>query len=639
MPRQKLEDLQLDVELLEPRMAPALIASQFELNPPVIEAPEVQQLLQRAAAATASNDAVIAIVDRGGNILGVLKENGVAPQIANNPDKLAFAVDGAVALARTGAFFANDTAPLTSRTVGELSLTTMTQREVQSDPNIVDPNSTLRGPGFVAAIGVQGHFPPGVMDAPEVDLFQIEGTNRDSFLNPGPDGIKGTADDIPLANRFNIAAFAPGQSINPPLSYSEALLSAADQRNPAVDHFQSRGIGTLPGGIPLYKDGVLVGGIGVFFPGTTGYASEENSSLSAGYDPSKPDRTLEAEFMGLAAEGGSSGLGLPVGTLGGIPPLPGYDFPGGGRIDLAGITLNIIGPGGDQGPTTLVQYAMAHLGVGQGVPGTLLRVDPAGDLTLAGTPVPEGYLVTPHAGGGLSANDVRTIIEQGIAEANRERAQIRLPNDERTRMVFAVTDAAGDILGLYRMPDATVFSIDVAVAKARNDAYYNDPAQLQAIDQVAGVPAGTALTSRTFRFLSLPQFPDGIDGTAPGPFSILNDPGTNSATALNSGAPVPASAFQSVQGYSSFHPDTNFRDPNNLTNQNGIVFFPGSSGVYKQGTIAGGFGVSGDGVNQDDVVTSAGIGGYEAPPNIRADQVFVRGVRLPYFNFPRNPEA
>ena len=123
--------------------------------------------------------ASVAIVDRGGNILGVLRENGVAAQIAGSPDKLKFAVDGAVALARTGAFFANDTAPLTSRTVGELSLTTITQREVQSDPNSVDPNSTLRGPGFVAAVGVKGHFPPGVKDAPQVDLFQIEGNNRE----------------------------------------------------------------------------------------------------------------------------------------------------------------------------------------------------------------------------------------------------------------------------------------------------------------------------------------------------------------------------------------------------------------------------------------------------------------------------
>ena len=53
-----------------------------------------------------------------------------------------------------------------------------------------------------------------------------------------------------------------------------------------------------------------MGGIGVFFPGTTGYASEENSSLSATYDPSKPDLSLEAEFIAFAAAGGSSGAGL-----------------------------------------------------------------------------------------------------------------------------------------------------------------------------------------------------------------------------------------------------------------------------------------------------------------------------------------
>ncbi len=147
------------------------------------------------------------------------------------------------------------------------------------------------------------------------------------------------------------------------------------------------------------------------------------------------------------------------------------------------------------------------------------------------------------------------------------------------------------------------------------------------------------MTSRDFRYLAHPQFPVAIDAAPPGPFSILNDPGTNIATALNTGAPVPASAFQSVQGYSAFHPATNFRDPNNLANQDGIVFFPGSSGVYKGATIVGGFGVSGDGVNQDDVVTSAGIGGFDAPVNLRADQLFVRRVRLPYFNFPRNPEA
>ena len=84
-----------------------------------------------------------------------------------------------------------------------------------------------------------------------------------------------------------------------------------------------------------------------------------------------------------------------------------------------------------------------------------------------------------------------TIITAGINQANRTRAAIRLPLDSRTRMVFAVTDQTGAILGLYRMPDATVFSIDVAVAKARNVAYYADPTQLQPIDN-PGVPVGTA---------------------------------------------------------------------------------------------------------------------------------------------------
>src|SRR5207244_9912940 len=53
-----------------------------------------------------------------------------------------------------------------------------------------------------------------------------------------------------------------------------------------------------------------------------------------------------------------------------------------------------------------------------------------------------------------------------------------------TKMVIAVADKAGNVLGLYRMHDATIFSIDVAVAKARNTAYYADPATLQDADKV-----------------------------------------------------------------------------------------------------------------------------------------------------------
>jgi uncharacterized protein GlcG (DUF336 family) len=210
-------------------------------------------------------------------------------------------------------------------------------------------------------------------------------------------------------------------------------------------------------------------------------------------------------------------------------------------------------------------------------------------------------------------------------------------------MVFAVADARGEVLGLFRMPDATVFSIDVAVAKARNVAYYDDPAQLQPADQLPGVPAGTAFTNRTFRYVAQPRFPEGIDGRPPGAFSILNDPGIDRGTGRNAGAPRPASAYTSVLGFDAFNPGTNFRAPTDPRNQNGVVFFPGSSAVYRDSPggrgIVGGFGVSGDGVDQDDVVTAAGSSGFEPPAGLRADQVIFRDVRLPYQNFPRNPHG
>jgi len=104
-------------------------------------------------------------------------------------------------------------------------------------------------------------------------------------------------------------------------------------------------------------------------------------------------------------------------------------------------------------------------------------------------------------------------------------------------------------------------------------------------------------------------------------------------------------------GFDAFHTSRNFSDlgdvgtpapgvnTNPLANQNGIVFFPGSSPLYKSQILVGGFGISGDGVDQDDVVTFAGQQGFAAPQNLRADMLFYRGVRLPFQKFNRNPQA
>jgi hypothetical protein len=53
--------------------------------------------------------------------------------------------------------------------------------------------------------------------------------------------------------------------------------------------------------------------------------------------------------------------------------------------------------------------------------------------------------------------------------------------------------------------------------------------------------------------------------------------------------------------------------------------------------LVGGFGVSGDGVDQDDVVTAAGQVGFAAPDHLRIDQYIVGGVRLPFQKYNRNP--
>ncbi len=672
----------------------AIAQGGYEVHPimtgfPQLVGPEVQSLLTLASAVTPSRDAIIAIVDRAGNILGVRIEDGVAAAITGNVETRTFAIDGAVAKARTAAFFANNGAnfgtPLTSRTIRYISQTAISYREVNSNPNSADP--LFRGPGFVAPIGVGGHFPPGISFTPPVDLFAIEHTNRDSIEHPGPDGDRRTAgDNIMLASRFNVALSnvmydsnndgvtdtanpaANQVEVTPPESYGK--------QSGLFDDAQARGIATLPGGVPLYRDtngdGIgdfLVGGVGVFFPGPDGTADFEQG-FSAGTGQTEAQRlnapkVLESELIAVVTAGGSLGA-QRAGAAGAKPPglpVPTLDIPF-GRLTLVGIQLEVIGPRpGILGVKDLLRLRN-QLGAGT-ANGTDQMVKPGGVFYADGQGVPSGWLVKPHdssIANGLKAADVIQIVNNGIAEANLVRAAIRLPVGSRTKMVYAVSDTNGDVLGVFRMDDATFFSIDVAVAKSRNTAYYADATAIQDVDRVrrnsanAGslVPKGTAFSNRTFRFLAEPRYPSGADGSPPGQFSQLRDladaTGISASSVANvtklveSIAPINISNFNdgtaSVLGHNAFFPATNFRDPSNIANQNGIVFFPGAVPLYKNGVLVGGFGVSGDGVDQDDVVTNAGLNGFAPPTAVKkADNFLVDGVRLPYIKFLRNPRG
>jgi len=775
----------------------SLNAAETRTTQNLLTADDVDTLLNRAVRASSSNDAIIAIVDRTGRILGVRVEDGVSAALLNDPERLAFAIDGAVAKARTAAFFSNNEAPLTSRLVRFISQSTITQREVESWSRDNDPR--FQGPGLVAPIGVGGHFPPQIPFTPPVDLFAIEHQSRDSQFHAGADGIKETdiemqevggvmvpvtvptGDDFRLENRFNVNTdFVPAAADAFFNTWPESY-GLVTQTAPAL---QSRGIATLPGGVPLYKltrtptvpgdDSTLVvdllrpnavlsqsvnlvGGIGVFFPGEDGYATHEQRFVhtleNGGRTQTEAERTnaskvLEAEFIALAAATGGPAPSVtgPLGDLEGkllngrlsngrftlnrnfsrdlsfindlLEPAPLFVSLT-GRLDLVGITLELYGPTPSrQNRAAGIDQVLAvgrRLGPDLvGNLGIVMDVTANGVEYLDGQGVPQGWLVAPHASsepGGLSAADVERIIRQGITQADATRAAIRLDVNHsfrpgaKSKMVLSVADTNGELLGVFRMPDATIFSIDVSIAKARNTAYYADPDDLEDADRVDfngdgnfglvsssltqigdTLPLGTALTNRTFRFLALPRFPTGIElpataanglvndpartlrnqkpaiATLVGPESILQMPGINPRTGenLDPNNPLSADIYRNplsatVLAFDSFVPTRNFRDPGDaqvvingtgapqpLANQNGIVFFPGSTSLYIGGNasqLAGGFGVSGDGVDQDDVVTGAGQSGFAPPQAIRADSFTVGKVRLPFQKHNRNPQG
>ncbi|MBZ5660414.1 MAG: heme-binding protein [Acidobacteriia bacterium] len=473
--------------------------------PPVtsLSASDITALVQAAAQAADPNTMVIAVVDRAGRVLGVYRKPAAPTLVTGNFGSQVDANELAVSLARTGAFFSNDQAPLSSRTVR-----------------------------FISGI----HFPPGVTNAPNAALYGIENSNRGCTLSTN---------------------YAAGQSVPPARSISSATTGLGIATGKA-DMVDSDPNAVNPGGVPLFRNGSLVGGIGVAGVG--------------------PDVAEYAAYSAATSNG-----------FGPTPAAPGVVF-------IDGVAL------------PFVNQTTRPAGVGTGSFSAALFV--AGPSASPGPP-PEGTLVAPAAGplGGLSASDVTQIINNAVATANTTRAVIRLPIGSSARMAIAVADLDGTIIGMYRMADSTVFSIDVAATKARNMVYFSGGARTAG--DLTGVPIGTAVTNRTIGYGAQPFFPSGIDGSAPGPFFNLYEQDV---------------ANPCTQGFQVAGP-----------NQSGVVFFPGSVPLYRNGNLVGGLGVSGDGVDQDDFVAAGGSVGFEAPAAIRADQVVVQGVRLPYLKFPTNP--
>ncbi|MEP6719391.1 MAG: heme-binding protein [bacterium] len=413
--------------------------------------------------------------------------------------------------------------------------------------------------------------------------------------------------------------FPPGvafQSGGPLYGVQYSSLPCSDIKMPGLP----LGLSGDPGSMPIYKNGVAQGGVGIEGDGVYGIDR----------DPSDFDLPFE-EVIALSA-------------------VRGFETPSLIRADnilVNGIRLPFINASAVLQPSAIPFASL---------PGA---VDPffpiRGAQPSAFTSVVVGgirgetdprffpFISSPSGGpNSLTAADVDQIISHAAQQANITRAAIRQPLGSNARVSIAVVDTEGRVLGLFRQEDAPVFGFDVSVQKARTAAFYsgaNAATLLRGaglgsyVDRAAAdglkLDGSVAFTDRAGGFLHRPFFPDGINNTAAGPFSTeinqwsvfnvglqLDLIKTNFQAAIV-GARVPCTSIASIP--------------------NGIQIFPGSIPLYKNGVLVGAIGISGDGVDQDDLISAGGANGYSPPVAIRSDQVFVRGVRLPFVKFPRSP--
>ncbi len=417
---------------------------------------------------------------------------------------------------------------------------------------------TSRTAGFI----VQQHFPPGIQNTANGPLVGVNFSNLPfSDINK----LKGPGSAAVLGR-------TPGTAI---------------VRVPAP---VTGGLAGTPGGIPLFKNGELVGGIGVVQPGDNPTAIQVNQVAStdedvalAGQTGYAPDPTFFASNvyingiqLSYVSTTTSLGAVIPFASLPGAhvtaypliaAPAP-FAYP---TVVLGGLTNEIRQP-------------------------------------ISGDPVSGKILGQTR----LTAAEVTNILALAADRSRTTRAGIRLPRGQVARVFITVVNnpnANGvppTVLGTIRTPGATMFSWDVAVQKARTAVFFS--------------ATNRAYSTRTVGFLAQSFFPPGISGTEPGLFFGMQER---------------FSMFQGVNPVDGADvTNTPAIDPNL---PNGITIFPGGFPLYRNGVLIGAIGVSGDGVDQDDLIAASGTANFLAPTAIRADQFFYRDTRLPYAKFPRNP--
>jgi uncharacterized protein GlcG (DUF336 family) len=586
-------------------------------GPASLSVADVQAVIAHAAAEAQAKGlpAVIAVSDRVGNILAVFRMNGAPATALTTPAPNGVNMDaqnltipaeaGAIAKAVTGAYLSSGGNAFSTRT---------------------------------ASMIVQPHFPPGPTTA---------------GLESGPlFGVQFS--QLPCSDLS--ARFGTGGA--------SALIGP--KRSPL-------GLAADPGGFPLYKNGVLVGGIGVMADGAYGFDSNVID--------------VDADREEAIALAGTLGFEAPVEIRADRIFVDGtslrYTDVAYTGLATAGTATYAATSPALGSPVAVTGYAAASITAGAtyGTEASGVRPSTAGEFSNR-----DAFVLTDGSGanrfpvqagtdgaGAISVAEARAILEEAFTIMTRARAQIRQPLDSRAQVSISLVDTFGVPLGIVRSPDAPMFGIDVSLQKARTAAFFSNAqagAQLLAdpsADVRSFVPAaraffadpaaltGThAFSDRANGNVSRPYYPDGEVGKPHGPFSrpiAQFNPfstGLQSALVLTNLAQhlgfVAGASITDTPQRCTFIPDA---APGRNRLQNGIQIFPGSVPVYRGNTLVGAIGVSGDGIDQDDMISFLGLhnagvraGGVgNAPPAIRADNLTPGSppVRLRYVSCPFAP--
>jgi len=601
-------------------------------TPTSLSASNVEAVIAQAVAEAQALGvgATIAVVDRVGNVLGVFRMNNAAMTVTVRspgssvdgglegvnivPDTLA-----AIAKATTAAYLSTEGNAFGTRTASQI---------------------------------VQDHFNPGDNLQPAGPLFGVQFSQL-----PCSD----------LVSRFDGA----GPSAGP--------------------HRSPLGLAADPGGLPIYKSGTPVGGVGVI--------------SDAVYSFDRDISDIDSDDDELIAVAATSGFAAPADRRANRIAVDGRSlrFSDATTNDLrsdpnnAASFASINGSAGNLVAVPGYTNATTSAGLAFGQPTSGIRPD---TLDFAGV---DAYVLVdaanveryrPIAGtdgaSALTAAEVRAIINEGLMLANRMRAQIRQPSGSQARVSISVVDSNGVVLGIARTRDAPVFGIDVSLQKARTAAFFSSAAAAAALN---GVPdatyldgglsvlrkeplsqyvtavrsflgAPTALADGAVAFsdraggnLSRPYYPDGVTGNPEGPLSKPPGEWSPFSTGLQLDL-VYNAIIQHVGFVAGLVPDV----PPNCTGidgadngfgvsgviaqlANGTQIFPGSVPIYRGAQLVGAIGVSGDGIDQDDMIAflsvhAAGLqlGGFgNAAPAMRADTLVPQGTRLRYINCPVTP--